>query len=72
MAKDRLPVGKEGQTAAPMGGAAPAGPGTARPAIVIVERGPGEYETSTRSCPNAMAWTTGSSDATSQPRPEPW
>jgi hypothetical protein len=45
MAKDRLPVGKEGQTAAPMGGAAPAGPGTARPAIVIVERGPGEYET---------------------------
>jgi thioredoxin reductase len=45
MAKDRLPVGKEGQAAAPMGGGIPAGPGTARPAIVIVERDRGEYET---------------------------
>jgi thioredoxin reductase (NADPH) len=45
MAKDRLFVGKEGQAAAPMGGGAPTGPGATRPAIVIVERDPGERET---------------------------
>jgi thioredoxin reductase (NADPH) len=45
MAKDRLPAGKEGQTAASTGGEASAGPGTARPAIVIVEHDPGERET---------------------------
>src|SRR5690348_8956503 len=45
MGKDRLSVGKEGQTAAPMGGGAPTGPGTTRPAIVIVEGDPGERDT---------------------------
>src|SRR5215472_1987410 len=45
MAKDRLPVGKKGQTPVPMNGRAPREPGAARPAIVIVERDPGERET---------------------------
>jgi thioredoxin reductase len=45
MAEDRLRAGEEGQAAAPMGGGASAGPGTARAAIVIVERDPGERET---------------------------
>jgi len=45
MAKDRLPVGRKGQTPVPMDGRAPRGPGAERPAIVIVERDPGERET---------------------------
>jgi thioredoxin reductase (NADPH) len=45
MAKDRLPAGKKGQTPVPMDGRAPRGPGATRPAIVIVERDPGERET---------------------------
>ena len=45
MAENRLPAGEKGPGAAPMGAGTPAEPGSARAAIVIVERDPGEQET---------------------------
>src|SRR5215831_772779 len=45
MAEDQRPSGENGQDGAPTGDDAPDGPGTARPAIVIVERDAGERET---------------------------
>src|SRR5215469_4087213 len=45
MAEDPLPFTENGRSAGPIGGDAPNGAGTARAAIVIVERDPGERET---------------------------
>ena len=45
MAADQAPEGENGRAAAPAGGQAPGATGTARAAILIVERDPGERET---------------------------
>jgi thioredoxin reductase (NADPH) len=45
MAENRLPAGEKDPAAAPMDAGTPAEPGSARAAIVIVERDPGERET---------------------------